>query len=114
MTLAELSKLSPERKRTLLAEYDGFKDIHFGISKHPTRQKRDSVWEGRLQHNSDWDWYELPDYLISLDAIHRLIMAQSERIRKAIRFWLYELTDQMSAHFASAHNYCDAFLLTLC
>jgi cell division inhibitor SulA len=55
----------------------------------------------------------LPDYLNDLNAMHAAVMAQSPTFRKAMRFWLYEITDQMSAHFASAQEMAQAFVLTL-
>lgn len=49
---------------------------------------------------------------ISLDVMHELIMQRPASFRKAMRFHLYEITDQMSAHFANAAQMAEAFIRT--
>jgi hypothetical protein len=65
--------------------------------------------------NRTYLWKEgmVPDYVNDLNAIHEATMTLSVAQRKAMRFWLYELTDQMSAHDATAAQRCEAFLRVL-
>lgn len=85
-------------------------------------RKNDSTkfWEGCGFDTADFsepeeydEWENAPDYLNSLDAMHDAIMAQPPVFRKAMRAWLWALTDQMSAHFADANAMAYAFLLTI-
>lgn len=52
----------------------------------------------------------LPNFLTDLNAIHRVVMKQPALVSKAMRFWLYEMTDQMSAHDATAAQRSEALL----
>ena|SRR5258705_8577119 len=54
----------------------------------------------------------LPNFLTDLNAIHRVVMRQPASVRKAMRFWLCEMTDQMSAHDATAAQRSEALLRT--
>ena len=62
--------------------------------------------------NLHYIWKEglIPDYPKDLNAIHDAIMDLTEAQRKAMRFYLYHLTDQMTAHNADARTRCFAFL----
>lgn len=69
------------------------------------------AWGADADKNKCWMYpHQLPDYLNDLNAMHDAAMLQPEAIRKAIRFYLYEITDQMSAHDATASQRAEAFL----
>ena len=53
-----------------------------------------------------------PNYVGNLNAMHKVIMDQTPAFRKAMRFWLFELTDQMSWAFADAETMAKAFVNT--
>lgn len=103
MTTEQLSKLTPEEKRIRIAKACDLKPFHGVVNRVMGMHAKDA---GGVSAR-------LPNYVTDLNAIHGAIMHQPEKFRKAIRFTLYALTDQMSAHFADAPTMAEAFLLTL-
>lgn len=55
----------------------------------------------------------LPDYLNDLNAMHGAVKSQPASVMKAMRFWLFNLCDEMTAHEATAAQRAEAFLRTL-
>ena len=101
----KLKELSHKEKRMLCAKVDGFRDIDLdgdcwlsGLS--PSSRNRDErIREG------------IPYYGSCLNAMHEVVMTQPAKVRKAMRFHLYEICGQMEAHNATATQRLDALLL---
>ncbi len=91
--------------RIAIAETVGWKDVRF-IGD-------DACITGIKPNYPDYPnpaRFELPNYPSDLNAMHEVVMAQDKAFRKVMRFWLYELTDQMSAHDATALQRAEAYL----
>jgi hypothetical protein len=110
--------MKPEEQQIAIAEFCGYRFIPMG--KGPTgfyylnctsEEDVDLAIKGKL--NGATPSYNLPDYLNDLNAIHKATMLLTETQRKAMRYWLYQLTDQMSAHIADAPTRCEALLRTI-
>jgi hypothetical protein len=67
---------------------------------------------GSRRQDKDWQYWVgfLPDYSNDLNAMREAEWASGVETVKAMRFWLWQICDQMTAHSASAAQRAEAFL----
>lgn len=97
--------MTDEKINVAIAESLGFIQC-FGVDEsEPSR-----YWENKMQNRV---LELLPRYTTDLNAMHAVVMQATVAVRKQMRFWLYEMTDQMSAHDATARQRAEAYLRTI-
>jgi hypothetical protein len=66
---------------------------------------------------TNWKYMEdnghVPDYLHDLNAMHDAETFGGAEVIKCMRFWLFRICDEMTAHHASAAQRAEALLRTL-
>ncbi len=71
--------------------------------------EEDEHWAGKPTNPIlEINW--IPNYPTDLNSIHAAMHKAGPTVIKAMRFYLYEICDQMTAHAATALQYCEAFL----
>jgi len=84
-------------------EWEIFEDIYLNA---PQPYRKDVGF----RYPAHSGWIIAKNYPEDLNAMHEAAMSMTTAERKEMRFWLYELTDQMSAHDATAKQRAVAFL----
>ncbi len=97
--------ITQEQKRALIAEACGWKNIHPINTWREGGPAKDGALVGDF--NGRTRSY-IPNYFGSLDAIHAATMLQTQAIRKAMRYFLYESCGQMEAHNAPSEDRAEA------
>jgi hypothetical protein len=102
--------VKPEQQLIACAEADGWR-----FAGRVSDRKANISWDvyEKNGHRCSFYLHTMPDYMNDLNVVHALAMAQPEAIRKHMRFWLHEITSQMSWHFASAAQMVEALLRSL-
>lgn len=91
--------MKPEAQRIAIAEVCGWWGNRNGLLMRPPL------------NNSDY--CEIPDYLHDLNAMNEAVSSQPYSVKKAMRYWLQTLCDEMTAHEATASQRAEAFLRTI-
>jgi hypothetical protein len=85
-----------------------FKEVFESSFSDPSKK----VSRGKKWHSPTGYQTNLPDYCNDLNAMHEAEKQAGMKVIKGMRFWLYEMTDQMLAHHATARQRAEAFLKT--
>lgn len=98
--------MTTEAKRIAIAEACGWREYH---EKGGTL-KGITDWEGYDPSGKFCLFEDLPDYLNDLNAMHEAEEQAGLEVTKAMRFHLWEICGQMTAHHATAAQRAEAFL----
>jgi exo-beta-1,3-glucanase (GH17 family) len=122
-TLNERGEIvSDEEINVAIAEACGWKNIHFyednagpGFWSGIPQISEEDVFKmnlTRLEYLRKFGT-KIPDYCNDLNAMHEAEKQAGMKVIKGMRFYLYEMTDQMLAHHATARQRAEAFLKTI-